>query len=69
MRVYPSSLDDLPGETVLWRYMSLAKYMSLLETNSLFFSSIAKLDDEFEGSLPLGNALLRSNMMTGVPLT
>ena len=67
MRVYPSSLDDLPGETVLWRYMSFAKYTSLLETNSLFFSSIAKLDDDFEGSLPLGNAELRPIMMTGVP--
>ncbi len=67
MHVYPGSLDDLSGETVLWRYMSFAQYMSLLETESLFFSSIAKLDDEFEGSLPLGNAELRPIMMTGVP--
>lgn len=67
MHVYPASLDDLSGDTVLWRYMSFAKYMSLLETKHLFFSSIAKLEDEFEGSIPLGNAELRPIMMTGVP--
>ena len=67
MHVYPGSLDDLPGETVLWRYMSFAKYMSLLETSSLFFSSITRLDDDFEGSLPVGNAEMRPIMMTGVP--
>ena len=38
--------------TVLWRYMSFAKYCSLLEQQSLFFSLVQKLqkeEDRYEG--------------------
>jgi len=37
--------------TLLWRYMSLAKFTSLLQTNQLFLSRSDKLGDKFEGSL------------------
>jgi hypothetical protein len=34
----------------LWRYMDLAKFLSLLEDEALFFSSAASMSDRFEGS-------------------
>ena len=43
----------LPKElnTLLWRYMSLAKFASLLQTEQIFLSRVDKLEDKFEGSL------------------
>ena len=40
-----------PSVTV-WRYLDLAKYLSMLESNALFFSRLDKLNDPFEGSRP-----------------
>lgn len=34
----------------IWRYMDMAKFISMLVTESLWFSSAAKFDDPFEGS-------------------
>lgn len=34
----------------LWRYMDLAKFLSLLEDQALFFASAASMSDKFEGS-------------------
>lgn len=36
----------------IWRYMNIAKYFSLLEKRSLYFSRADCLGDPFEGSLP-----------------
>lgn len=38
-------------EAKLWRYMDLAKFLSLLENNSLFFTRLDHFEDPFEGSL------------------
>ncbi len=38
-------------DTALWRYMNFTKFVSLLETSALYFSSIDQLGDPFEGSL------------------
>jgi hypothetical protein len=37
---------DIP----IWRYMDLAKYLSMLDSQSLFFSRATLLGDPFEGS-------------------
>ena len=37
-------------DTTLWRYMDLAKYLSLLENRALFFARADKLGDPFEGA-------------------
>ena len=37
------------GTRVLWRYMDLAKLLALLSKRSLFFPSLDKLGDRFEG--------------------
>lgn len=39
-------------DTVIWRYMDFTKFVSLLETQSLFFVRVASLEDPFEGSFP-----------------
>ncbi len=40
----------LPEDTdLLWRYMSFEKFVSLLNTKSLFFTRADKFDDPFEG--------------------
>ena len=42
-----------PRDTaVLWRYMSLEKFVNILATQSLFFTRADKFDDKFEGHIP-----------------
>ena len=40
-----------PDDTVLWRYMDFTKFVSLLETQALFFCRADRLGDPFEGSI------------------
>ena len=46
--------DALTGNTALWRYMALDKFIDLLSTSHLFFSPLASYakTDPFEGFLP-----------------
>ena len=39
-------------DAILWRYMSLEKFVSILATRSLFFTRVDKFDDPFEGFKP-----------------
>jgi hypothetical protein len=39
-------------DATVWRYLSLASLLSILQTKTLFFSRIAKLDDPYEGAIP-----------------
>ncbi len=43
----------------IWRYMDFTKYISILETKSLYFPLISELNDPFEGSFSKGNKRLR----------
>lgn len=45
-----SHLIPVP-KTKLWRYMDLAKFLSVLETSSLFFTRIDHFKDSYEGAL------------------
>jgi hypothetical protein len=45
------SLPAPDPNAVLWRYMDLARLLSLLEARSLFFPRITTLDDPYEGYL------------------
>ena len=42
-------LESPPPDASLWRYMGFTKFLSLLESSSLFFARADKLDDPFEG--------------------
>jgi hypothetical protein len=46
----PHAPHPEPG-TILWRYMDLAKFMSLLESRALHFSRYDQFRDSFEGLL------------------
>ncbi|MEB6412136.1 DUF2971 domain-containing protein [Enterobacter vonholyi] len=45
---------NLPPETMLWRYMSLDKFIDLLSTGELYFTPVSSYinSDPFEGLLP-----------------
>lgn len=45
---------NLPPETILWRYMSLDKFIDLLSTGELYFTPVSSYinSDPFEGLLP-----------------
>lgn len=48
-----------PEAARLWRYMTLPKLLTLLQTESLFFTRLDSLGDRFEGTLPERNVSLR----------
>ena len=52
-------------DAVLWRYMDFTKFVSLLETQSLFFASADKLGDPFEGAYSKVNVALRPMLYEG----
>ena len=45
-------IDDPADATVIWRYMDLAKFLSLLTSSSLYLTRIDKLIDQFEARWP-----------------
>ena len=53
--VFKSPNDD----AVLWRYMDFTKFVSLLDTQSLYFARADRLGDPFEGSFSKVNTALR----------
>ncbi len=47
---------NIPDSNVeIWRYMDFTKFVSLLEKKALFFVSVDKLTDKFEGFYPVRN--------------
>lgn len=40
------------GNTVIWRYMAIEKFLNLLVNKSLFFTNASKLTDEYEVLMP-----------------
>ncbi|MBE3115958.1 hypothetical protein IMZ68_02015 [Candidatus Bathyarchaeota archaeon] len=36
----------------IWRYMSFAEYVSLLDRKALYFTRVDRLEDKFEATLP-----------------
>jgi len=43
---------DFDGDFQLWRYLSLPKFLKLLDDNYLYLALLSNFDDPFEGSLP-----------------
>ena len=46
----------------IWRYMSLAKYIDLLRTKSLYFPKASRFDDETEGKWALHSFLIADKL-------
>lgn len=53
--------------TTIWRYLTTAKFVSLLSSGSLFFCRADKLGDPFEGSTPIATVKAREATFPGVP--
>lgn len=58
----PTNLD-----VPLWRYMDFTKFVSMLQNDALFFPTVAKLLDPFEGSYARGNKELRPKVHKHMP--
>ncbi|MBO9649693.1 MAG: hypothetical protein J7605_14385 [Variovorax sp.] len=54
-------------DVVLWRYMDFTKFVSMLESRSLFFPRSDLFDDPFEGSLPRANIEARKRLLSTLP--
>ena len=52
----------------IWRYMDFTKYVSLLESKSLFFSRSDLLGDPYEGATSHANQKLRSHFSRNAPI-
>ncbi|CZG10286.1 TPA: hypothetical protein JBE46_02380 [Legionella pneumophila subsp. pneumophila] len=60
------NLSPPPNEHVkVWRYISLAKFISLLITRSLYFSRIDCFSDPFEGASTEANIAMRPQLYDG----
>ncbi|MDY0779385.1 hypothetical protein [Tenacibaculum sp. IB213877] len=55
MIVKNPNLDVPHGNTVIWRYVGLDKFLDLLTSQELFFSNAAKMSDKYEGLIPKRN--------------
>lgn len=51
----PAVLPKPPWASVIWRYMELVDFLSLLQTRGLWFSRLADLEDAFEAQIPKPN--------------
>jgi hypothetical protein len=52
MYVKWQGIDTPADDTIIWRYMDFAKFVAMLEAKALYFSSLLKLNDPYEGSFP-----------------
>lgn len=48
-------IEPEKANSKIWRYMDFTKFVSLLETSSLFFTRANKFDDPYEGVYPIYN--------------
>mgnify|MGYP001175590408 CR=1 FL=1 len=44
--------SELQDNTIIWRYLTLEKFFSLILNRELYFGKIRDLDDKFEGTRP-----------------
>ena len=55
MIVKDKRLNKPHGNTVIWRYLGLDKFLDLLASNELFFTNAKKMTDKHEGVIPKRN--------------
>lgn len=52
MIVDHTELPVPPDSTVLWRFLDFTKFVSLLDSSSLYFTRSSKMEDKYEGCPP-----------------
>lgn len=55
MIVKNKDLNQPHGNTVIWRYLGMDKFLDLLVSQELFFSNAATMSDKYEGLVPKRN--------------
>ena len=64
---------DIPSEQfnaqdiLIWRYLDFPKFVSLLQTRSLYLARADRFDDPFEGSLSLSDKVKRDYLLSLAP--
>lgn len=56
-------LVDIHGNTVVWKYMDLPKFLNLVVNKKLFFANCASLTDQYEGLMPEVNKGIRKKWL------
>src|SRR5271166_5468851 len=56
------SMEDF-AQARIWKYVDLAKFISVLTTRSLYFACPAQFDDPYEGLLPRSHIEAESQMV------
>ncbi|TBF85827.1 hypothetical protein [Rhizobium leguminosarum] len=65
---HPTFIAPPDENAKIWRYMDLAKFISLLQKKSLYFTRADKFEDQFEGSWPVPNVIARNLILPpGLP--
>jgi hypothetical protein len=59
---HPSFTNKPGDDDVLWRYMDLARFLSLLEDEAIYFARADQMSDRWEGSFSQANVELRPQL-------
>jgi hypothetical protein len=54
LKIQGFSIEEDPGTVEVLRYMPLARFLSLLDLEAMWFSRLGALQDEYEGTNPKG---------------
>ena len=52
---HPDFIDQPPSDGVVWRYMDLARCLSLLQSSALHFARVDRMEDRWEGAYGSAN--------------
>jgi hypothetical protein len=53
------AFPDPGAGSVIWRHINISKFVSMISTRALWFTRVSDLEDRFEGSYPVPNAVRR----------
>jgi len=51
--------NEFSDEMILWRYMGLHRFEELIRSKSFYFATAKQMDDPYEGSIPIQDAIRR----------
>lgn len=64
---HPTFIQPENEDIKVWRYMDFTKLVSLIDSQSLYFTRVDKFEDPFEGSFPKTNVAAREFVPEGIP--
>ena len=57
--------ENYSDSDIIWRYMDLSKFLSILEYRQLYLTRIDKFEDKFEGSFPIEDFKINAKKLIG----